>query len=142
MLRVPMATYEYLDHTADMGIVARGRDFADALTGVAEGMFAFIAELETVQPREVREVRVESADREALVVDWLNELLYRFEAEGFLPRRFEVLEVGSCWVRARCLGEPVDVRRHRLNAAVKAATYHQLQIQENGECRIQVILDI
>jgi SHS2 domain-containing protein len=139
-------TFELLEHTADVGIVAAGDTLGEALAWAAKGMFSVIADLDTVSPRESLEVSVKAADREALVVDWLNELLYRYEAEGFLPREFNVMvdDTGTS-LRAECRGEPVDPQRHQILTSVKAATYHQLELAHPppaDQWRIQVILDV
>ena len=138
-----MSGYEIVEHTADVGLVATGETFAEALSWLATGMFSVIADLEGIDLTETRRAEVDSVDREALVVDWLNELLYRYEAEGFLPKAFRVTADGDATsLAAECQGEPVDENRHRLRTAVKAATYHGIQVRHEGEWRIQVVLDV
>ena len=138
-----MGGFKLLEHTADVGVIATGDSLDEALSWAAKGMFSVIAELDSVASVESLNVSVASLDQTALVVDWLNELLYRHEAEGFLPKEFQVStdEAGTS-LKARCLGEPVDPERHRLLTPVKAATYHGLEIAHNGNWRIQVILDV
>lgn len=75
---------------ADVGVVGCGKEFSDALVHVAKGMFSVIADQSAVTPEESMEVSVTSTDVDALVVDWLNELLYRYEAFGFLPKEFQI----------------------------------------------------
>jgi SHS2 domain-containing protein len=136
-------SFALLEHTADVGVVATGGSLGEALAWLAKGMFSVIVDLDTVTPGETREVEVASGDREALVVDWLNELLYRYEAEGFLPREFSVAvdETGQS-LTARCRGEPIDPEKHQLFTSVKAATYHGLELSHDNGWRIQVILDV
>lgn len=138
-----MGGFELLEHTADVGVVATGDTLAEALSWVAVGMFSVIADLDNVEPRESIEVSVNSTGIDTLVVDWLNELLYTYEAKGFLPREFQVSvdEPGNSLV-AQCVGEPLDPARHEVLTIVKAATYHNLQVSHNGQWRIQVILDV
>jgi SHS2 domain-containing protein len=138
-----LGQFELLEHTADVGIIATGDSLAEALSWAAKGMFSVIADLDDVAPQESREVSVSSPDLEALAVDWLNELLYRYEAEGFLPRDFlvSVDETGTK-LEAQCLGEPFDPERHHILTSVKAATYHELRVTHNREWRIRVILDV
>lgn len=113
-----------LEHTADLGIVASSDTLDEALAWVAKGMFSAIADLDSVSPQELLEVAVKATDPEALVVDWLNELLYRYEAEGFLPREFDVtLDDTGTGLHAQCWGEPIDLERHEILTSVKAATY-------------------
>jgi SHS2 domain-containing protein len=136
-------SFALLEHTADVGIVATGASVGEALAWVATGMFSVIADLDSVAPRECLDISLVSSNREALVVDWLNELLYRYEAEGFLPREFKVrVDDAGTALRAECWGEPVDPERHQLLAAVKAATYHGLELSYDSQWRIQVILDV
>jgi SHS2 domain-containing protein len=138
-----LTAFELRSHTADIAVFATGAGFADALGETARGMFSYIADLSTVAPRDSIEVEVDSTDREALVVDWLNELLYRYEADRFLPVAFQVsLSEHGTGLTARCLGETVDPARHRINAVVKAATYHSLRIVHNGRWEITVVLDV
>ena len=138
-----MGRFEVVDHTADIGVTATGDTLAEALSWVARGMFSVIAELDTVEPRRSMEISVSSTDTDALVVDWLNELLYRHEAEGFLPQRFHVsVDEGDTSLVAQCVGEQVDPARHDLRAPVKAATYHGLDVSHDGEWRIHVLLDV
>jgi len=135
--------FRLLDHTADVRVQATGDDFVEALSWVATAMFSVIADLDAVETRQTIEVAVKSDDRETLVVDWLNELLYRFEAEGFLPKVFHVsVNEGGTEINARCGGESADPDRHRIRPGVKAATYHDLEVVHNGEWRIQVVLDL
>ena len=138
-----MAGFEIEEHTADVAVVATGADLGEALAWLAKGMFSIIAELEHVRPRETVEFSVSAHDPESLAVDWLNELLYRFEVDGFLPRDFRVApNQDRTSLRARCVGERLDPSRHSILLGVKAATYHELQVSHNGEWRIRVVLDV
>jgi SHS2 domain-containing protein len=135
--------FTLLEHTADVGIVATGATLGEALAWVAKGMFSVIADLDSVVPSETLGVSVASVDQSALVVDWLNELLYRYEAEGFLPREFNVtVDEEDASLQAQCLGERVDPERHCILTSVKAATYHGLELVHDSDWHIQVILDV
>ena len=138
-----MGGYELLAHTADVGVVARGDTFSEAMSWLATAMFSVIADLDSVEPRESLEVSVTSSDRDALIVDWLNELIYRHEVDAFIPKTFHVSVDEAFWsLIARCEGEHVDGQRHVMGTAVKAATYHGLVASYNGEWSIRVVLDV
>lgn len=144
-----MAGYTLLDHTADMGIAATGDDLAGAFASAAEGMFAWMVDLATVEDREEHTVEATGRDVEALLVDFLNELLFLFETRGFLFKRVEVRELvaseeeaGPHRLTAVGFGERLDSQRHQLRGSIKSATYHMLQVEKGpGEYRVQVILD-
>lgn len=136
--------YESLEHTSEAGIIARGATLAEAFANIAEGMYDLMLELDGVEERESREIALEDQNSEALLVDWLLELLFLTETEGLVFRRFAVDELSETRLRARVWGERFDPERHRShNVVVKAVTHYMLEIgRENGGYRVQVLFDI
>ena len=134
--------FEILPHTADVGVAARGKNLREAFANAAVGLFTVITDLDPVQEREEREVKVSASDWESLLVNWLNELIFLFDVENLLLRRFSILDLEETHLRAHCFGERVDRSRHTVKIGVKAATYHQVKVERGPECRVQVYLDI
>ena len=134
--------FEVMEHTGEAGIVAHGATLAEAFANAAQGLTATMTDLDAVRERETREVAVEAPDREALLVEFLNELVFLFDTQGFLVRRAEVLEMDATHLRARCHGEKADRARHDIRAAVKAATYHMLLVEDGPPARVRVIFDV
>lgn len=138
-----MVRFEVIDHTADVGIIAYGKDLKEAFANAAYGMFSQIADLEGVKEEVERDIIIQSSDQEALLVDWLNELLYLFDVDHIIFSRFEITELSPKSLQAAVYGERIDTLRHQLKTPVKAATYHMLKVEtkKNG-ARVQFILDI
>jgi SHS2 domain-containing protein len=135
--------FETFDHTADIGIVARGADLAEAFANAAKAMFSLMVDLDRVQPREERRVEVEAEDREGLLVAWLAELLYISEVDDFVFSRFDVDEISETHLVARVFGEPLDLDHHNPQLMIKAVTRHMLQVApQDGGWQARVILDI
>lgn len=134
--------FEVLEHTADIGIVAYGANLKEAFANAGKGLFSLMVDLDSVQDSLEREIEVAAQDRESLLVEWLNELIYLFDAEHLLFKRFDITELQRGRLRATAFGEPVDPGRHELRIGVKAATYHQLRIERDHGYRFQVIFDI
>jgi SHS2 domain-containing protein len=138
-----MKKFDIIEHTADTGIVAYGTDMREAFANVACGMFSLMADLEKVREETSRYVEAEAGDRESLAVSWLNELLYLFDVERIIFKRFDIMELTNTRLRADAHGEKVDASRHELRSGVKAATYHMLKVSENGgRWSIRVIFDV
>ena len=143
-----MGGYSLLEHTADVGINAYGDSLEDALSWLAAGMFSLIVDPSSVALGHAQVVSLVSRDRETLAVDWLNELLYLYEATGFLMKecRIELTpqEAGaaSFKLEAHCCGEVLDAARHHILGVIKAATYHQLSVTKDSLWRVKVILDV
>ena len=134
--------FEILDHTADVGIIAYGTDLRQAFANAAKGLFSLITELGDVDEALHRDIELTADDAESLLVAWLNELVYRFDTEGILFRRFDIIQLDDNRLQARVYGEKVDSSKHKLKTGVKAVTYHMLKVEKNNGCRVQVLLDI
>ncbi len=135
--------YETFEHTADLGLRVRSPDLETLFAEAAEALFSVIVEdLSAVRPQRPVDVRREGRDREYLLFDWLKELLYHFDAEHLLFRRFEVrLTEGG--LEGRAWGEPLDRARHELSHEVKAITYHGLRVEQKADgWEAEVIVDI
>jgi SHS2 domain-containing protein len=134
--------FEILEHTADIGIIAYGADLKQAFANAAKGLSSLITDPGGVEERLHRDIELSADDEESLLVDWLNELVFYFDTEGILFKRFDIIELDGNHLRARGYGERVDSARHELKTGVKAATYHMLKIEKGKGCRVQVIFDI
>jgi len=135
--------YYQLVHTADAAWRIRGDSLPELFDNAAAALTATLTDRRYVRAREVREVVMEAPDREALLVDWLNHLLYLFDTEGFLVRQVQIFALTDQVLQARVRGEIFDPDRHVQKTAVKAATYHHLEIiRKNGGWQATVILDL
>lgn len=134
--------YEVIDHTADVGIIARGQTLVELFANAAAGMLHFLVRPDTVRPAGHRRREVEAEDLEGLLVAWLNDLLVLLNADGFVPAGFKILKLTDRRLVAEVAGEPVDPSRHHFRLDVKAATYHQLQIEKNDVWHARIIFDV
>jgi SHS2 domain-containing protein len=120
--------YRQLPHTADLAWRLWGQDLPELFANAGRALSATLTDLRYLRRRETREVRLASSDREALLVDWLNHLLYLFDIDGFLGRDFQVVKLTETHLEARVQGDIYEASRHPTKTAVKAATFHQLSI--------------
>jgi SHS2 domain-containing protein len=134
--------FEVIDHTADVGIIAYGADMKQAFANAAKGLFSLITELDDVKEVLHRDAELTATDEESLLVEWLNELIYQFDTEGIVFKRFDIIELENTRLKARSYGEKVDRSRHRLKMGVKAATYHMLKVERGDGGKVQVLFDI
>lgn len=146
-----MPEFEILSHTADTGFRATGRSLEDLFIQAARALISIALDPADVQARTPRHVSASGADMEELLVNWLNEVLWLLDGERFVPALFELYPLsqsGSAGGRLTTLaadlhGEPRDDRKHPPRIVVKAATYHQLRIEErNGVWQAEVYLDV
>jgi SHS2 domain-containing protein len=137
------AGFELVDHTADIAIRAWGATPESVFEQVARGMVSLMYDAAAVASRDQRRVVVEAPGRELLLAAWLNELLYLFEADGFVLHDMTVEEVGTQRVTAGLAGEAGGAGRVGARAVVKAATLHDLRVAETDEgWEARVLLDV
>jgi len=134
--------FEIVNHTADVGIIAYGADMSQAFANAARGLFSLITELDDVAEVLYRDTELTAADEESLLVEWLNELIFLFDVENIIFKRFDITQLNNTQLKARSYGEKVDSAKHKLKTGVKAATYHMLKISKGDGCKVQVLFDI
>jgi SHS2 domain-containing protein len=135
--------YETFDHTADLGLRVRAADLDTLFAEAAEALFSVLVEdPATIEPREAVAITVAGDERDYLLFDWLRRLVFLFEVDHWLFRKFEV-RVTDTGLTATAWGEPVDRARHELSHEVKAITYHELKVEPTPDGWLaEVIVDI
>jgi SHS2 domain-containing protein len=135
--------FEIIDHTADIGIIAYGADVKELFSNAALALFSLITEPESIEEKSHLNLKVSSEDRDSLLVEWLNELIYFFDAKHILFNRFDIESLTHNELKATCHGEDFDPMKHKIKRGVKAATYHMLKLDKNSDgYKAQIILDI
>lgn len=123
----PSGGYEIVDHTADWALRVYGGDLAELFVHAAIGMSSLlVAELNSIELKEVRELKLEAFDAETLLVDWLSELAYFAEEEQLVFRDFQIRDLSPYHLAARIRGG----RASELQKHIKAVTYHDLAIEQ------------
>lgn len=135
--------FRFIDHTGDVGIALEGRDPSELFRHAGEAFFSILTDLGKIRGRIRRRIELEANGWEDLLVRWLSEFNFLFETEGMLFRTFDIDTIDEHRIRATAQGEPYEEGRHPIKTSVKAVTYHQLRVrQEGGTWKVTVIFDI
>jgi len=136
--------YREVEHTADIGFELEAPDRPSAFERAALAMFDTIVDIDDVRTDWSGRVRAsgEPGDVENLMVRWLSELLYLHEIERVVLGSVLVEHLDDRCIEAVVAGERFDPDRHVRRSELKAATYHDLVVQErHGEWSVRVIFD-
>ncbi len=136
-----MKRFKLIEHTADIGLTAYGRDLGEAFSNAAYGLFSIVTDLRRVRKAESRLIELQEKSPEDLLFSWLNYLIYLFDTEQMLFKRCDVQEFDRRKIKSLCFGEKVDPLRHDIKLGVKAATYHMLKV-DSEKNQVQVIFDV
>ncbi|WP_335998536.1 archease [Halorientalis halophila] len=142
--------YRLVDHTADVAVEATGETLGDAFAAVADGLAAAMCD-EVPAGGERFELTVRAEGREALLFDYLDDVIYERDVRGVLPVDHEAsvtvdeaaadandAEAWSC--RASARGVPLSTVDAR---DIKAVTYSEMAIEESEDgWRAYVVFDV
>jgi SHS2 domain-containing protein len=139
--------FELLEHVADAFVASYGDTLEEAFENAALAMFEVMTDTKTVEPKIEDLIKVEAEDEQALLYNWLEQLLIKFETEGMLYSKFKIEEIkrldNKLEFEAKIYGELFNPAKHPSKVGVKAVTYHQMDIKRNGGgFTLKFILDL
>lgn len=134
-----MKSFQEIDHTADRAFRVTGRDMASLLENAALALRSLDAPRSARKPSATRQIEVQGADRESLLVNWLNEILYLEQVHQLVCEDFHIDEVNNDRLCARVKTWECD----RSETHIKAVTFHNLKIRESaGGLEAEVVVDV
>lgn len=139
-----MEPFEYIEHTADAGMIVRGDSLHSLFTNAAQGLFEMIAVVDSIDETLAIDIQLKSDSIEMLFVAWLDELVFKHETEEMFFKSVEIKTISLTELIAKVYGEPTDFNKHIVYTEVKAVTYHQLYViqKTDFEWEAQVIFDL
>jgi len=138
-----MGHFILLDHTADIGLQATGDDWSDLLRQAALALLVVVGAQSETAAEKTLHIAVSGNDREELLINWLNELLFYIEVRHLVPRQVTMQTVTADRLAAVVRVLPIDAVISFAHE-VKSATYHRIVVQEQpgGKWLAQVYLDL
>lgn len=139
--------YRIIENLSDVAVEAWGNSPEELFAYMGQGMFAVMTD-SRILARDSYKISIREdcgSSYEEAMVAWCNELIYQFETSKVLFSRFNINKLAlqkNTQIEAEVWGEPFDQNKHEIKVAIKAATYHQLKIEQNGQWRCQLIFDI
>jgi SHS2 domain-containing protein len=143
MSGAPPAHHRFEDHTGEVAVTIEAPTlpelFVQAGRALAELLLGEVLPAPDAGPRVT--VEVVAPDRAALLVEWLNELLFQADVHQAVFTGFVVQELADGRVTAELAG----VAGPALRGEVKAATLHDARVEpaQGGDgWRAHVVLDV
>jgi SHS2 domain-containing protein len=129
--------HEWRNHTAEIELAVDAASREAVFVEAAEALAELISLGRDGEQRSHR-VAIDAADLGALLVEWLEELIFLADTESFVPERVDDLRLDETSLSATLVG-----RRGPVEPLVKAATYHGLRFAPNdGVWQARVVLDV
>jgi len=138
--------YQQLEHPTDIRLRVWGRNlvelFQDALLGMMQILKSQISNLKSQilnlksQKLSERKIVVQSNDQTALLIDFLNEVLYQSQVNREIYTKIEFDKLTEKELQARLFGHGIA----KFDEDIKAVTYHQAEIKKTPEGNYETII--
>jgi len=134
--------FKFIEHTADVGVEAYGKNLEESFSNTALGLFEVMSNTKKV--KEVKKILIEikSENIESLLYDFLEKFLIIHDAENLVFARVDVKKITKgkeFSLEAEAFGEEFDSKKHEERSVVKAITYQRMKVTPK---KIFVLLDI
>lgn len=125
--------YRVLRRASELNIKLSGASLPQILSNSGFALFDLLVDLDTVEPNESLSIEVEGSDADDLMANWMRELLYAYQANGYLLKEFIVQETGDYFVRAEAKGERYNPDRHEEREAIGAVESRHCRLGQIGD---------
>lgn len=142
-MREQELNYTVLDHTADLGMVVRAKTLEGLFEAAALSMIHIMLKVEKISSSIISPLSIEGQDLPDLMVRWLGEILYLFEAERLIIVDANVQNLSKHGLEATVFAIPFQPQVHEVFCEIKAVTYHQVEVKKNNShWETRVIFDL
>ena len=138
--------FKFLEHTADIKFQAFGRSMEEVFKNSALATFESVHD-KNVEKILTNEIKIQGTDKENLLYNFLDEIIFLFDAEKFLISEIKDLKIkkpeksGSFELTATLVGDSSE--KYEINEHIKSVTYNEMFVrEEEGKWIAQVVLDV
>ncbi len=148
MAKAKSGKFNFLEKlvTADIAFEAFGKNLNELFQNSALALNETMVDTKTVSAKIKKVFKLQNAELNNLLVDFLNEIIYYKDADSMIFSKFKVKveQKDKLWkLTAEISGDKIDWKKHKLLADAKAATWHMFELQKKGKgWRAQVVIDI
>ena len=137
-------TIKIINAGSDVGLEVYTSNLYELFSNSALAMFSLITDTTGIKENIMQEISVKSSNLDGLIIAYLNELIFMFDAYGFIPKRFDFIDLTENSVKVKAYGDKFDSSKSEKRLLIKAATYHDLFVKKinSNKWRLKVIFDI
>ncbi|MFB5632381.1 MAG: archease [Nitrosopumilus sp.] len=137
-------SYKFLDHATDAIIEVRAKDLKEAFSVTADAVINLTLDQNKVEEKEQKEFSAQGKDLRYLLFSWLEEIPFLLITEGFAIKRieFDIIQNQDYKISATAYGEPLDFKKHNFKVEIKAPTFYDMEIKQNGGVFMRFLLDL
>lgn len=136
-------SFKIIEHTADTGFEVKAGSLTDVFRAAALALFQIMWEIGGDRAAEPVDLEISGIDTQELLVNFLEEFLYLYDAKGLVCTRVEITSVADKKLTATAWLQPFDSELDEEILGVKAITYHQMYVgRQDNHWLGRIFLDI
>ncbi|MDG7050671.1 MAG: archease [Nitrososphaerota archaeon] len=137
-------SYKSLEHATDAIFEVTAPNLDEAFVIAAKSVIETILDVNAIEEKEEKTLTVSGKDLSYLLYNWLEELIILTITDGFAAKRITLnIEKNSEYrILARFWGEKIDIKKHHFKVEIKAPTFHEMEIRQNGTIYMKYLLDL
>ena len=134
---------KYIEHPSDVGFEVYGDTLEELFANAAIAMYSLMTDVDEIEEEEEREIEINSEDLYSLMFDWLDELIFLFDSESLVMKKFDIaVNKTNFSICGNCKGGKFDPSKHVSGIIIKAVTYNMMEINRNEVWKARVVLDV
>ena len=143
-----MKKYKVLEDVAiaDIAFEAYGKNLDELFENTALAIFEETADLNKVENKEKKSIKLNADNVEDLLYDFLSEILFLKDKDSFLFKKSKVKveeKDKKFSLKAELVGEPIDREKHELRNDIKAITLHMFKVEKTKDgYKAVVVVDV
>lgn len=139
-----LLSYKLIDHATDAFIEVTASDLSEAFLTAANAVIETTLDRKKVEEKEEMVIKVAGKDLCYLLFNWLEAVIYQLITEGFAIKKINLnLKKNDEYeILATSYGEPIDLKKHDFKVEIKAPTFHEMKISEDGQVKMKFLLDL
>lgn len=137
-------SYKSLEHATDAIFEVTAPNLEEAFVIAAKSVIETILDVNSIEEKEEKALVVSGKDLSYLLYNWLEEIIILTITDGFAAKRITLnIEKNSEYrILARFWGEKIDIKKHHFKVEIKAPTFHEMEIRQNGTIYMKYLLDL
>lgn len=137
-------SYKSLEHATDAIFEVNASNLEEAFVVAAKSVIETILDTNTIDETQEKTMTVLGKDLRYLLYNWLEEMIILTITDGFAAKTISVsLEKNTEYkITARFKGEKIDIKKHHFKVEIKAPTFHDMEIKQNGAIYMRYLLDL
>jgi SHS2 domain-containing protein len=127
-----MWNFQYIEHTADLGIKIEADNIEELMIGALYVMFENLVELSKLEEQKVKKIKVKGKTKEELLFNLLKKALEDFYINGIVFKRVKKIKIKSEVLKLKFYAGIIDDNSSKdiFKHEIKTVTYHNLKIEK------------